>query len=87
MEPKVKMRLTPLLIFIGFITAAVYDLGLVVFSGTGSSISAFMVSTVNKSPLIYGVLCLCLGHFVFGMRLVNMKCGKCGSTDLVEDKK
>lgn len=87
MEPRVKMRLTPLIVYASLLGLALYDLGLVIFSGTGASISAFMVSTVQASPLVYGLLCMTVGHFCFGMRLVKMKCGDCGSINLVEDKK
>lgn len=85
MEQKVKMGTTPLVVFILLLGTALYDLFLVVSRGTDASISAFMVSTVNKSPLIYGVLCLTLGHFIYGMKLLKMKCGDCGSVNLVED--
>lgn len=74
---KFQMNKTGLVIFIAFIVAGIYDFGLVVFRGTGSSISAFMVDAGVRSPLWMCVLCLVIGHFVFGMKPVG-KCPKCG---------
>lgn len=76
MKPKFEMSTPGLIVFIGMIVLGIYDLGLVLFSGTGSSISAFMVDAGIRSPLWLCILSMVIGHFVFGMKRVG--CEKCG---------
>ena len=61
------MSKTGLVTTIAIIAFALYDLVLVLFTGTGSSVSNFLISHgIAKSPLI----CVCFGyllcHFVGG---------------------
>ena len=77
MNPKYEMSWPGLVVFVALIILGLYDLGLVVFRGTGSTISAFMVDAGIKSPLWLCVMSVVLGHFIFGMYPVG-KCPKCG---------
>lgn len=61
------MGYAPLVIFILFIVAGIVDLGFVVFSGTGSSISNAMINIGFKSPLVVFVCGLVAGHLFFYM--------------------
>ena len=61
------MRTTPLVIFILFIVAGIYDFACVVFGGTGSTISAFMVKMGLSAPFPVFVIGLICGHFFFKM--------------------
>lgn len=78
MKPAYSMSTPGLIVFIIFVAAGIYDFALVLFSGTGSSISAFMVDAGIRSPLWLCVLSMVIGHFVFGMRKTEAVCPKCG---------
>jgi hypothetical protein len=67
MNPKWDMGHAPLVILILFIIAGIIDLGFVVFSGTGSSISNAMINIGFKSPLVVFVSGLVAGHLFFYM--------------------
>lgn len=62
------MNTTPLVVFVVIIALGIYDLGCVVFSGVGSSISAFMVSLGFKAPFTSFVFGCIAGHFFFYMQ-------------------
>lgn len=52
-----------LIIFIGLITLALIDLGLVLFSNTEYSISAMMTGLGVDAPFFVFMLGVCAGHF------------------------
>jgi hypothetical protein len=65
------MGTAPLIVFIGILTLAIVDLGLVIFKGQGNSVSQFLITTAFKSPLVsfaFGATC---GHLFFFMWDVN----------------
>lgn len=62
------MNTTPLVIFMIFIIAGIYDFACVVFGGTGSTISAFMVKMGLSAPFPVFVIGLICGHFFFAMK-------------------
>lgn len=71
---KYEMKPAGLVVFIAFIVVGIIDLGFVVFGGTGTTISAFMVDAGLRSPfwvLVFGIV---VGHLVFGMKAVCSKC-------------
>ena len=57
-----------LVVFIALLALALYDLALVCFFDTTSSISAFMVKTGFKSPLIVFTIGAICGHLFFYMK-------------------
>ena len=65
------MRTTPLVIFVIFIVAGIYDFACVVFGGTGSTISAYMVKVGLSAPFSVFVIGLICGHFFFKMEPVE----------------
>lgn len=64
---KMDMGWAPLVIFVVFIVVGIIDLGFVVFTGTGSSISNAMINIGFKSPLVVFVCGLVAGHLFFYM--------------------
>lgn len=71
---KYEMKPAGLVVFIAFIVVGMIDLGFVVFGGTGTTISAFMVGAGLRSPfwvLVFGIL---VGHLVFRMHPVCKNC-------------
>lgn len=64
---KMDMGTAPLIIFILFIVVGITDLGFVVFTGTGTSISNAMINIGFKSPLVVFVSGLVAGHLFFYM--------------------
>lgn len=75
-----------LILLIGFIAAAIYDLALVIFKGTSGTISQFLIGTAYKSPIISATFGMLFGHLFFQMypdncafnwsaRLVTALCG------------
>jgi len=56
------MRLTPLVTIILIITLGIYDLAVVVFSGTESSVSAFLIRSGFKSPMFVFMTGYVAGH-------------------------
>lgn len=67
MEMQLTMSLTALVVYICILTLALYDLTVVVFKGTTSSISQFLIRTSLKSPLINGAFFASIGHLWFIM--------------------
>ena len=64
---KMRMNIGGLISFIGILAIAIVDLGLVVFGGTGLSVSAFLISHGFSSPIfVFAVGCTC-GHLFFYM--------------------
>jgi hypothetical protein len=66
-EKKLTMDTTGLVVYIGILTLAIYDLTVVLLKGTTSSVSQFLINTVFKSPLVsftFGATC---GHLFFYM--------------------
>lgn len=62
-----------LVVFCVLLGVALYDLALVCFFNTTSSISAFMVSSGFKSPLLVFTIGAICGHLFFSMREVPEK--------------
>lgn len=61
------MSKTGLVVFICLIAFALFDLGLVVFGGTGSSVSNFLINVGFKSPIISFTIGACVSHLFFYM--------------------
>lgn len=75
-EMKGKIKL---IVFIGLITLALIDLGLVLFASTEMSISAGMTKLGVKAPFFTFMLGMLAGHF-FSMSLKTLAvCPKCGA--------
>ena len=68
---KFTMDKTALVFFIFILGLGIYDLAVVTFSGTSSSISNFLVNLGLKSPIISFVLGCIAGHALFPMRLMK----------------
>jgi len=68
-KPQWAMKTTPLVVFVLFIVAALYDLATVVFGGDHavSTISAFMVRIGFAAPWATFTCGLICGHFFFNM--------------------
>lgn len=67
MDRKWTMGMTPLVVFILLIVAGLYDLYMVVFHGTGSSISNFMINVGFKAPFVVFVSGAVVSHLFFYM--------------------
>ena len=65
------MSTAGLFFFITLIVLGLFDLGCVLFKGTGSTISAFMVDAGIRSPFFVFVLGVVAGHLLFPMRAVE----------------
>lgn len=65
------MNKTGLVFFIFILGLGIYDLGVVVFYGTGSSVSNFLTNAGLKSPLLSFVLGCVAGHAIFPMQPDN----------------
>lgn len=66
-EKGLDMSTTGLVVYIGILALAIYDLTVVVFKGTASSVSQFLIRTAFRSPLItfaFGATC---GHLFLYM--------------------
>ena len=61
------MSTAGLVVFIMLIVGATIDLGFVLFGGTGSSVSSFMINAGFKSPLFTGMVFACISHLFFYM--------------------
>lgn len=68
---KYEMKPAGLVVFIAFIVVGIIDLGFVVFGGTGTTISAFMIDAGLRSPFWVFVAGLVCGHLLFPMRKVR----------------
>lgn len=68
---KYSMNSTALVFFIFILGLGIYDLAVVVFSGTSSSISNFLVNLGLQSPIVSFVLGCIAGHALFPMRLMK----------------
>lgn len=61
------MTIAGLVTYIGILTLAIVDLGLVLFRGTGGSVSQFLITTAFRSPFVsFAFGCTC-GHLFFNM--------------------
>lgn len=56
-------------VYIGILTLAIFDLGLVVFRGKSGSVSQFLITTVFASPLVSFAFGATAGHLFFYMWL------------------
>lgn len=65
---KYEMNKTGLVVFIFIIALAIYDLAVVIFSGTSSSVSNFLTNIGLTSPLFSFVLGCIAGHAIFPMK-------------------
>lgn len=65
------LDMTGLVVFIAILALAIYDLAVVVFRGTGSSISQFLIKTAFKSPLVSFGFGAAAGHLFFLMYDTN----------------
>ncbi len=70
---KYEMNKTGLVVFIFIIALAIYDLAVVVFSGTSSSVSNFLTNIGLTSPLFSFVLGCIAGHAIFPMKEKGIK--------------
>lgn len=67
LKMKWDMGYAPLIVFILLIIAGMIDLGFVIFGGTGSSISNFLIEIGPKAPFTYFVFGVVVGHLFFSM--------------------
>lgn len=65
---KYRMDTTALVFFIFILVLGLYDLAVVVFSGTSSSVSNFLTNIGLTSPLFSFVLGCIAGHAIFPMK-------------------
>jgi hypothetical protein len=72
--PKYTMNAMALVFFIGVIVLGIVDLGFVVFSGTGSSLSAWFAGH-GATPVVSFVLGCVSGHLLFTMVPVSSNGG------------
>lgn len=63
------MNTTLLIFYIGVLTLALFDLGLVVFRGKSGSISQVLITTAFQSPLVTFAFGCTAGHLFFNMWL------------------
>lgn len=68
---KWEMKTTPLVVFVLIIVLGIYDLGCVVFTGTGSSVSSFLVESAHLSPVFTFMMGCIAGHLFFYMTRVD----------------
>jgi hypothetical protein len=61
------MELTKRIIFITMIVLGIYDFGVFVFTGTGTTVSQVMTNYLHVSPIGIVVLSMILGHFLWPM--------------------
>lgn len=61
------MDTTALVVYILILTLAIYDLTVVLFKGTTSSVSQFLIKTSLKSPLVTFAFGATIGHLFFFM--------------------
>jgi len=66
-KPKMTMSKTALITFISLIAFALFDLGMVIFGGTGSSVSNFLINVGIKSPIFCFTLGCTVGHLFYMM--------------------
>lgn len=57
-----QMSITGLVVFIIILVLAIYDLGCVVFRGTGSSVSNFLIKAGVKAPMVTLGFGATIGH-------------------------
>ena len=69
MKPGMTMSLASLVTTIGIITLGIIDLCFVVFGGTGSSISNFLIQAGFKAPMVVFAFGFVAGHLFGYMRL------------------
>lgn len=62
------MNRTGLVIFIGLLAYALYDLALVTFTGVGTSISNWLTNVAQISPVFTFTVGTIIGHLFFPMR-------------------
>ena len=56
------MAIGALVVYVAILVVAIVDLTLVIFRGTGSSVSQFLITTAFKSPLVTAGFCFTVGH-------------------------
>lgn len=66
-EMKMTMSKAGLVVFIMLIVGGTIDLGFVLFGGTGSSVSNFLINAGFKSPVFSIMAGACLSHLFFYM--------------------
>lgn len=66
-EMKMTMSRTGLIVFIFLIAGALVDLGFVLFGGTGSSVSNFLINVGFKSPIFSFTVGATVAHLFFYM--------------------
>lgn len=66
---KMTMSLAGLITTIGIITLGIVDLCFVLFKGTGSSVSNFMIQAGFKSPMLVFAIGFICGHLFGYMKL------------------
>ncbi len=76
MNRKWTMPIPALVMLVIFIGVGIYDFALVTITGTGSTVSNWMVEMNLRAPFWLNVICLVVGHFSFKMYNVCPKCGE-----------
>lgn len=69
MKERMTMSTTGLVVTIAIIALGIYDLVVVLFTGTGSSISDFMIRSGFKAPMIVFTVGFVCGHLFGYMKL------------------
>lgn len=73
MKERMTMSITGLVVTIAIITLGIYDLVVVLFTGTGSSISDFMIRSGFKAPMIVFTVGFVCGHLFGYMKLERVE--------------
>lgn len=73
MKDRMTMSTTGLVVTIAIIALGIYDLVVVLFSGTGSSISDFMIRSGFKAPMIVFTVGFVCGHLFGYMKLERVE--------------
>lgn len=73
MKDRMTMSTTGLVITIAIVALGIYDLVVVLFTGTGSSISDFMIRSGFKAPMIVFTVGFVCGHLFAYMKLERVE--------------
>lgn len=73
MKDRMTMSTTGLVVTIAIIALGIYDLVVVLFTGTGSSISDFMIRSGFKAPMIVFTVGFVCGHLFSYMKLERVE--------------
>ena len=73
MKERMTMSTTGLVVTIAIIALGIYDLVVVLFAGTGSSISDFMIHSGFKAPMIVFTVGFVCGHLFAYMKLERVE--------------